>query len=179
MATREIMTSIVALIIFLLIAQNNVVMSQFPGNSENQNCIQESYDNKRLVARDAIEQTIHDIHDLIRFINTIPQLKSLPKSTAELEKLKDCVAGLVGNATVAHFRLTKLRHLDDASMLHVASDSKQLNTAMNEAMRLQGQVCHNALEDVDRTITSMLSRKLLDVAVNVNDILYLVNQLKL
>lgn len=180
MTTPKILASSFILVITLLIAPNNVIMtSQSLDNSEYQSCIQKSFDNKRLVARDAIDQTIHDLQDLIKFINTIPQLKSLPKSNGELEKLKDCVAGLVGNITMARYRLTKIRHLDHVTIPHVLSNSKQLKSAMNEAVRLQGQVCHIALEDVDRIITSMLSRKLLDVAVNVDDILHLVYQLKL
>lgn len=180
MTTPKILTSSLVLVIFFLIAPNNVAKaSHSPENSENQKCIQESFDNKRLVAHDAIEQTIDDLQDLVKFINTIPQLKSLPKSNRELEKLKDCVAGLVGNITVAHYRLTRMRRLSDETIPHVLSNSRQLKTAMNEAVRLQGQVCHIALEDVDRTITSMLSRKLLDVAVNVDDILHLVYQLTL
>lgn len=181
MMTPNILAPSIILVIILLIAPNNVVMStsQSLDNPEYQSCNEKSFDNKRLVARDVIQQTIHDLQDLIKFINTIPQLKSLPKSNGELEKLKDCVAGLVGNITMARYRLTKIRHLDHVTIPHVLSNSKQLKGAMNEAVRLQGQVCHIALEDVDSTITSMLSRKLLDVAVNVDDILHLVYQLKL
>lgn len=180
MATQKIYTSSTVLVIFLLIIQSNLVMaSHYLYNSKDWNCNQESFYNKRLVARDVIQQTIHDIQNLENFVNAIPRLKSFQKTMEQLQEVEGCVAGLVGNITVAHQTLSRIRRLNDNTMPHVLSNSNLLQKVMNEGVELQGQVCHIALEDVDSTITSMLSRKLLDVAVNVDDILHLVYQLKL
>ncbi|KAL8107432.1 hypothetical protein AgCh_024000 [Apium graveolens] len=146
--------------------------------SKDQNCIQESFHNKRLVARDVIQQTIRDIQNLEKFIIAIPRLKSFQKTMEQLPELKDCVAGLVGHITVACQTLSRIRQLNDNVMHHVLSNSKLLRNVMSEAVQLQGQVCHNALKYVIRTITSMLSRKLLNVVVTIDDILYLVDQLQ-
>ncbi|KAL1834497.1 hypothetical protein ACET3Z_004148 [Daucus carota] len=180
MATGITFASSVVVVILGLVLRNNVAMASHSlQDSVDWNCNQESFYSKRLVARDVIQQTIHDVQSLEKFVNAIPKLKSFGETTGQSPEVKDCVEGLVGHMKVARQTLSMIRHLNEKAMPVVLTKSKLLQDVMNEAVELQGQVCHIALKDVDRTITSMLSRKLLEVAVTIDEVVYLVYKLQL
>lgn len=176
MATRKILTSSIKLVITLLLV-TITINANGVSPEEDQYCLKQCRDNQKMVAKDIIKLISRDIKDLRTFINTIPKLKSLPKNAGESPELLDCVDGLIGNITIARLTLERIRHLNHKTMPNVLSDSRHLKNEMNQAINLQGEVCHLALKDADRIVTSMLSRKLLDVAVIVDDVVYLVYQL--
>ncbi|KAM0968020.1 hypothetical protein ACFX13_016753 [Malus domestica] len=128
----------------------------------------------RLEARDAITLTVNEVTNTRKFVNTIPRLKTL--QTIDTPVLVDCVVGLINDLSDTQSVLKRLRHLNKHTS--ITTDANSLKNMVIHFGRFDN-MCQAALRDVDRTILTMLSRKLDDVKLLSDDVIHKVSQLKL
>lgn len=127
----------------------------------------------KLAARDAITLSIRDVQETRKFVNGIPLLKSL-RLTQQDPELLPCVEHLISDLSNAKSTLYRLRHLKPMFM---QSDMESLKTIMGHSVGL-GKMCGGALRNVDGIVALMLMRKLDDLCLMVDDVVYHVAEIE-
>ncbi|CAL0305746.1 unnamed protein product [Lupinus luteus] len=129
------------------------------------------------VAQDAISITICEVNHTKAFIDSIPNLKCLGYvGGVNSDQLLQCVGGLSDGMSNVLNELNKLQQFGVGSPFY--GDTRVLESMVNGVMSFNA-ICHRALlEDyVDKTIKVMVHRKLEDIVLLTNDVIFRVSRL--
>ncbi|KAJ7966335.1 hypothetical protein O6P43_015818 [Quillaja saponaria] len=124
-----------------------------------------------LVAEDAITLATIEVANAKGLINAIPQLKTL-KGELPDNGVLHCVGGLNDGLIDVLNLLKGFGQLDSPSLV---KDSNSLLDLVEDLASFNG-LCHIALRDLEVTIKLLLSRRLQDIVLLTNDVVYRVNR---
>ncbi|KAE9603675.1 hypothetical protein Lal_00001928 [Lupinus albus] len=129
------------------------------------------------VAQDAISITICEVNHAKAFIDSIPNLKSLGYvEGVNGNQVLQCVGGLSDAMNNVLNELNKLQQLGVGSPIY--GGTRVLESMVNGVVSFSN-MCHHALQEdyVDKTIRVMVHRKLEDIVLLTNDVIFRVSRL--
>lgn len=127
------------------------------------------------VAQDAINITIAEVSYAKAFMDLILNLKSIENVRGQPgDQVLQCVGGLSDGMSDVLCELKKLQQLDSGSSMY--EGTRYLENMVDGVVSFN-DICHHALEDVDETINLMVHRKLEDIVLLSNDVIFRVSKL--
>lgn len=143
------------------------------GESSTQDCVRNVAE-ASLLAHDAIALSIEETKDLKRFVTRLVKLKSLQSLSENASGLRYCSNGIAQSLSHLKDTLYRLKHLQKAPTL--IATSPPLKGHINSAM-VSVEACRNTIGDVDTTFADILTRKLNDLSIMLDDVEFRVSQL--
>ncbi|KAK7283154.1 hypothetical protein RIF29_12482 [Crotalaria pallida] len=130
-------------------------------------------------AQDAIDITIAEVSRAKDFIGLIPNLRSIRNVRGvPSNKVVQCVGDISDGISNVLSELNKLRQLCSGSSSTFYGGTRYLESTVDSVVSFKHE-CHHALvdEDVDSTIRVMVLRKLDDIVLLTNDVIFRVSRL--
>ncbi|KAJ1375766.1 Pectinesterase inhibitor domain [Sesbania bispinosa] len=128
------------------------------------------------VAEDAISITMSEISHAKAFLNSIPNLKSIENLKGERgDRVPQCVGGLTDAMKNVRSELGKLE--DSWPNPNLKRGTKSLED-MVDGVSSYYVICKDALRNVDETIKIMVLRRIEDIVLLTNDVIFRVAKLQ-
>lgn len=124
-------------------------------------------ENKMLTAQDGITMSIREVHETEQFVQFMRNLRTV-RFTKQAAHLEPCVNGLIQDLNKMK---STLQILTDPKPMNIKSNTESLEETMTRIVQL-GQRCSHSLKNVDMVVPSMLTRKIDDLSMVINDFVY-------
>lgn len=133
----------------------------------------------KTLAHDAIAQGIREVKEIKMFINSLLKLKSLRYLQATSNsQVFGCVEGVMENMDELKDTLYLVKHLKSSDNFLFDDYSQPMEHVLKKTKK-NGKMCVNALKDVeDLVFATMVKRKLKDLSLIVDDVVYRLHEIK-